>query len=196
MLTISNRSAPTLIRNVSHTWCSSYMRVLTTTCWPLSEGLSIVSRHPELICDILTTFIYFRSYQTTTSSSILMCFIVQILVLILDKWWVVRILFRQPWVNLNWILGSWLSYLLSLTHRISILSSSLVIYSSMRFHSLILHLILNWIWSSIRLRWCPLDIAILDSTLATDCNFIESLEGIGRWYNCLRRIHCLGLWIA
>ena len=196
VLTISYRSTSTLIGNVCHTWCGTYMRVLTTACWSFSEWLSIVSWHPELICDILTTFIYFGSNQTSTSSGILMCFIMQILVFIVDKWRVVSVLFRQHRVNLNLILRSWLSHLLSLTYRVPVLSSGLVIDTSMRFHSLILHLILNWIWSSVWLRWCPLDIAILDRTLATDCDFLVSFECIGWRDNCLRRVHSLGLWIA
>ena len=196
VLTISNRSPSTLVWDVCHTWCSTHMRILPTACGSFCKWLSIVSWHSELVCDILTTFIYFSGYQSSACSRILMSFVMQVLVLIMDKWRIIGILFGQSWINLNWILSSWLTYLLSLSNWVPILSIVLVVYSTMRFHPLVFHLVLYWIWSSVRLRWGPLDIATLHSALSTDCNLIICFKLVCRWYNSLGCIHGLNLRIS
>jgi len=196
VLATSNGGSTTLIWNICHTWCSTYMWVLATTSWSFSERLSIVCWNSKLISYILSTLVYLWINQTSTSSCILMGFIMQVFIFVMNKR-LIGILFLKSWIDLNWILCTWLRYLLSLTNWVSILLSIILgVYSSMRFHSLILHLILNLIWSCVRLRRSSLNITVLNSTRATNCDFLISFELISRWYNCLRGIHCLSLWIS
>ena len=170
------------------------MRVLTTSSGSFSERLSIVCWHPELIGNVLTTFVYFGSNQASTSSGMLMCFIMKIFIFVLNKRLiVVSVLLLQSWVNLNRILVTRLRHLLTLTNLISALTISLIIYSTMWFHPLILHLVVNRVWSSIWLRRSSLDITTLHSTLTTYCYLFVSFQLSRGWDYCLRCVHCLNI---
>ena len=124
----------------------------------------------------------------------IMSMLMHIMILVLDERWISGLLLLKTWVNLDRVLSSWLIYLLVLCNRVSIGCISCRINSALRSHSR-LHLILNWVRSSIGLRWSSLDITILHSSLSTYSYFIKSFESICWWNHSLRNVHSLSLWI-
>jgi len=189
VLATSDWGASTLVGYMRHAWSSANMSIASLGL----DAIFLLTCTLERASDVLTTFVDSQVGHATACSSILMSLLMEVLVFVHGEGSVVSWLFcLQSGVNLNWVFVSCLMMWLICSHCESggSIHWCIRVDSTTRLQPFD-SLILSWLWGAVGLRWCPLNITILDCSWPTDCDLVKGLEGSGRWDSRLGGVHAL-----